>query len=205
MRITFKRKITAACIACLLLTGLLLTGCSAPEVEVPATESTQLPTETTIAPTEAEIIETEETQQLATIANDDLTGIWIASAEPVISDDTQYTMTTNAGYYEFDGNGNFVFTQILLVQQGIWTQLGEPTIYKGIFELHGDLLTLHYTEEAGEPVDYTEDVSMVVDRSCADMCVRTPDHPKLGTLKFFRKARSGDPVNAITILLNGSL
>ena len=188
-----------------LLLALLLTGCGAPEAPKAPGETTEATLEATDAPTEAETVtEEEESVPYVTVSHEDLQGVWIAAAEPVVAEDTTYNHTTNAGYYEFAGS-NFIFTQVMLAERSIWEQLGESIIYKGTFELHGDMLILHYTEEAGQAVDYTEEVSMLIDRSCADMCVRTPDHPKLGPLKFFRKARSGDPVNSITILLNGSL
>ena len=168
-------------------------------------ETTEAQEETTAAPTVEETVEETEAVPLATVSGEDLQGVWVACAEPVISEDTNYTRVTKAGYYEFDGT-HFTFTQIQLAEQGIWTHKEDQDIvYRGTYELHGDILTLHYTEEAGQAVDYTEKVSMIVDRSCADMCVRTPDHPKLGTLMFFRKARQGDPVNAITVLLTGGL
>ena len=190
------------------LLPVLLIGCGTPEATEPITEATE-PTEVTTAQAtepETTAAPTEETVPLATIAGEDLLGIWIACAEPVISDDTNYTHTAKAGYYEFDGSGNFTFTQILLAERGTWAPLeGEQIVHRGTYTLSGDMLTLHYTEEAGVSVDYTEEISMNVDRSCADMCVRLPDHPKLGALMFFRKARAGNPVNAIMVLLSGGI
>lgn len=184
---------------------LFLPDAPPPSAGEPSIETTHAPEETTAAPTETETTEATEGVPLATVSGEDLQGIWIAAAEPLTSEDINYTRTTNAGYYEFDGT-HFTFTRIQLVERGIWTHIEDQDIvYRGTYALHGDLLTLHYTEEAGQAVDYTEEVSMIVDRSCADMCVRTPDHPKLGSLLFFRKARAGDPVNAITVLLTGGL
>lgn len=184
---------------------LFLPDASTPPAPELSAETTESPEETTAAPTEEETAEQTEAVPLATVSGEDLLGVWIACAEPVTSEDTSYTRIAKAGYYEFDGSGNFTYTQILLAERGTWSQSGESAVSCGTYELHGDLLTLHYTEEDGQAVDYSEEVSMIVDRSCADMCVRTPDHPKLGTLKFFRKARAGDPVNAITVLLSGGL
>lgn len=196
-------KILRVLTACVLLTALFLTGCGTTEVTESTLETTEA-TEAATTPTEAETIPTEEIVPLATVSGEDLVGVWIAAADPVISENPDYTQVAKAGYYEFSGS-NFSYTQILMAEQGVWCQIDQIAVYAGTYELSGDALTLHYTQENGQTVDYTEVVSMVVDRSCADMCVRTPDHPKLGQLRFFRKARAGDPVNSITVLLNSNI
>ena len=176
-----------------------------PTTEVPETTEELLPT-----PSETESIEYTQTIPPATVSVAELEGVWIAAAEPSIPEDENYTLMTDAGYYQFGTDGSFTYTQLLMAKTSTWNQLEERFHCSGTYTLNGDILTLHYTESSEEsaemqPVDYTEEVSMLVDRTCTDMCIRTPDHPKLGTLLFFRKGRANDPVNSIIILLNGDL
>ena len=178
----------------------------APELSAETTES---PEETSAAPTEEETAEQTEAVPLATVSGEDLLGVWIACAEPFIPEDENYTQMTVAGYYCFDSDNNFTYSQLRFGKTNKWESLEDLFQCSGTYALDGDMLTLHYTmsSESGEmqSVDYTEEVSMLVDRTCTDMCVRTPDHPKLGTLLFFRKGRASDPINSIIILLNGGL
>lgn len=162
----------------------------------------------TTAATEPEATEAIATLPLATVSSEELEGVWIAAAEPHIPDDENYTYMTEAGYYQFGLDGSFTYTQLLMAKTSTWDQIEQCFQCSGTYELHGEVLTLHYTmssENATEmqKVDYSEEVSMLVDRTCTDMCVRTPDHPKLGQLMFFRKGRANDPTNSIIIMLNG--
>ena len=183
----------------------------APISSVEPTEETTAPIpEATVLPTETVPEETEPTLPIATISGEDLEGVWIAAAEPYIPEDENYTLMTEAGYYQFALDGTFTYTQYLMAKTNAWEQLEERFQCSGTYELLGDMLTLHYTmsseEGAGlQSVNYTENVSMLIDRTCTDMCVQTPDHPKLGRLLFFRKGRASDPVSSIIVLLNSGL
>ena len=173
----------------------------------PSTETTVANPETTTPIAETVPDKTEPILPLATISDNELEGVWIAAAEPYIPEDENYTLMTKAGYYQFDLNGNFTYTQLLMAKTNVWAQQEECFQCSGTYMLDGDVLMLRYTASSEEstdlqPVDYTEEVSMLVDRTCTDMCVRTPDHPKLGQLMFFRKGRADDPVNSIIIILN---
>lgn len=173
----------------------------------PTIETTEAP-----VPTEETTEETTEATEsstipLATVSSEELEGVWIAAAESFIPEDENYTLMTDAGYYSFDLNGNFTYTQLRIAKTNTWGLLEEVFQCSGTYVLDGDILTLHYTMSSEDcadmqPVDYTEQVSMLVDRTCTEMCIRTPDHPKLGQLLFFRKGRTDDPVNSIIILLN---
>lgn len=186
---------------------LLLPDQSPSPVIAPTIETTEANVETTASPTEAEI---EQTLPLATVSDKDLEGCWIAAAVPFIPEDENYTLMTEAGYYQFGLDGSFTYTQLLMAKTSTWDQLEEQFRCSGTYVLDGDMLNLHYTMSSEDTtemqsVDYTEEVSMLVDRTCTDMCVRTPDHPKLGTLLFFRKGHANDPIHSISILLNSGL
>ena len=189
---------------------LLLPDDTPPVSAGPSMETTEATEESTAPPTETESTEATETFPLATISDQDLEGVWIAAAEPHIPEDENYTLMTQAGYYQFGLDGSFIYTQLRIAKTSTWEPLEELFQCSGTYELNGDILTLHYTMSSEknsemQTVDYTEEVSMLVDRTCTDMCVRTPDHPKLGQLLFFRKGRASDPINSILILLNGGL
>lgn len=173
-----------------------------PEPSITAAEPTKEPA----MPTEAETTLSQETLPLSTVSGEDLQGVWIAGAKPFIPEDEDYTLMTVAGYYQFGLDNHFTYSQLRVGKTNKWEILEELYQCSGTYTLEGDLLTLHYTmsSESGEmqSVDYTEEVSMLVDRTCTDMCVRTPDHPKLGELMFFRKSHSNDPGNAICIFLS---
>lgn len=177
-----------------------------PSAEIPSQAPT-LPQETTEATEKPEIIG-------ATISTEQLDGQWIAIAEPVIPEDENYTYATDGGYYLFTPDGNFTFTQVKLAKAGTWQALPGHVTYEGTYVLAGDLLTLHYTgrtecdgTDAADnapfyEMDESETVSMLINQSCTEMCVLTPDHPKLGELFIFQKGRGTDPVNALLIALN---
>lgn len=177
-----------------------------PSTQMPS-QATTLPQETTEATEKAEIIG-------ATISTEQLDGQWIAIAEPAIPEDENYTYATDGGYYLFTPDGSFTFTQVKLAKAGTWQALPGYVTYEGTYVLDGDLLTLHYTgrtewdgTDAAEnapfyEMDESETVSMLINQSCTEMCVLTPDHPKLGELFIFQKGRGTDPVNALLIALN---
>lgn len=213
-----KAGVIVGIVLAVLLTGvilwdavdLLLPDDTPPVSAESSIETTEAAEESTAPPTETETTEAIQNLPLATISDQDLEGVWIAAAEPIIPEDENYTLMTQAGYYQFGLDGSFTYTQLRMAKTSTWELLEELFQCSGTYELNGDILTLHYTmssEEHSEmqAVDYTEKVSMLVDRTCTDMCVRTPDHPKLGQLLFFRKGRASDTIHSILILLNGGL
>lgn len=183
--------------------------------DAPTAASTEAPTQPT-EPSQATEATEDPVPIGATISTEQLDGLWIAASVPYIPEDENYTHAANGGYYHFEPNGNFTFTQVLLVKNNIWAAQKGEVSYTGTYVLEGDTLTLHYTSRTSQVydpqtdtlqidesvIDETDRVSMLINQSCTEMCVMAPDHPKLGELCFFRKGRGSDPIAAILILIN---
>lgn len=160
---------------------------------------------------ETEPVTEPDTVAGATISSEQLDGQWIAIAEPEIPEDSDYSYCTKGGYYEFTAAGEFTYTQVNLYKMGTWAAEDGSVVYTGNYTLSGDILTLHYktrelrTDEVliGD-IDETDVINMRINQSCTDMCVLTPDHPKLGKLFIFQKGRGTDPINALLIPLNAT-
>ena len=213
------KRATAGIVILVILAAILLGGIlwSATDLlrhsQTPTSETTSAATEVSTIPATAPTVAETEPQEIgATISTEQLDGQWIAISEPEVPEDENYTYVANGGYYNFQLDGTFTYTQLQLAKAGTWKALPGRRNYSGTYILEGDVLTLHYqtfslrTEEEylEQNLDETDIITMRINQSCTEMCVLTPDHPKLGKLFLFQRGRGSDPVTALLVALNAA-